>query len=233
LAAPCWGQRLATLAWIASTSRRVALALAKAVSNTGDWIGVQLAALGHALKRWFYRAWLQTLIFARASAKAATIASSWIAAQSGNSRTRVAAAGLSHLAASPHLCPRFVAGGFRCFCLDRCSVGCVGRTSYRALLYRAWLEWGVFARASLRAASVASAWAAVQSATLAHKLRRLLYRTWLEWRIFTRSAFKAASAESARAAKRSRTFARAAAKIGGRRIVLGLAKNRRPGPGFT
>jgi hypothetical protein len=73
---------LTTLAWIASASRRVALALAKAVSKTGYWIGDQLAALGHALKRWLYRAWLQTLIFARASAKAATIALSWTAAQS-------------------------------------------------------------------------------------------------------------------------------------------------------
>src|SRR6185312_10526064 len=49
---------LTTLAWIASASRRVALALAKAVSKTGYWIGDQLAALGHALKRWLYLAWL-------------------------------------------------------------------------------------------------------------------------------------------------------------------------------
>ena len=205
------GAALATLAWIASTSRRVALALAKAVSNTGDWIGVQLAALGHALKRWFYRAWLQTLIFARASAKAATIASSWIAAQSAT-----LAHALRRLVYRTWLQARIFARAS----LQAASVASAWTAAQSAvlahklsrLLYRAWLEWRVFARASLRAASVASAWAAVQSATLAHKLRRLLYRTWLEWRIFTRSAFKAASAESARAAKRSRTFARAARK---------------------
>jgi hypothetical protein len=80
------------------------------------------------------------------------------------------------------------------------------------LLYRAWLEWRVFARAALKAASIAWAWTAAQSAAVAHKLQRLLFRAWLEWRVFARGAFNLASVESSRAAKRSRILARAARK---------------------
>jgi hypothetical protein len=78
------------------------------------------------------------------------------------------------------------------------------------LLYRAWLEWRVFARAALEAGSIAWAWTPAQSASAAHKLRRLLYRAWLEWHLFSRAGLEAASAGSTRAAKRSRIFARAA-----------------------
>src|SRR5262249_47677925 len=77
-------------------------------------------------------------------------------------------------------------------------------------LYRAWLEWRAFARASLEAASIARIWAVVESVALAHRLQRLLYRAWVEWRVFARSVFNMASAESSRAAKRTRIFARGA-----------------------
>jgi hypothetical protein len=194
---------LTTLAWIASASRRVALALAK--------VGDQLAALGHALKRWLYRAWLQTLIFARASAKAATIALSWTAAQSAT-----LARALRRLVYHGWLQARI----FARTSLQAASVASVWTIAQsavlahklRRLLYRTWLEWRVFARASLKAASVTSAWGAAQAATLAHKLRRLLYRTWLEWCIFARTALEAASAGSLKAAKRSRIFAQAGRK---------------------
>jgi hypothetical protein len=205
------GAALATFAWIALTSRRVALALAKAVSNTGNWIGAQLAALGHALKRWLYRAWLQTLFFARASAKTATIALGWTVTQSG-----ALAHALRRLVYRSWLQARIFARASS----QAASVAFVWIAAQSALLahklqrllYWTWLEWRVFARASLKAASVASARAAAQAASLAHKLGRLLNRTWLEWRIFARRALEAASAGSSRAAKGSRIFAHAGRK---------------------
>jgi hypothetical protein len=165
------GAALATLAWIASTSRRVALALAKAVSNTGDWIGVQLAALGHALKRWFYRAWLQTLIFTRASAKAATIASSWIAAQSAT-----LAHALRRLVYRTWLRARIFARAS----LQAASVASAWAAvqsatlahKLRRLLYRTWLEWRIFARSAFKAASAESAPAAKRSRIFARAGRK-------------------------------------------------------------
>jgi hypothetical protein len=78
------------------------------------------------------------------------------------------------------------------------------------LLYRAWLQVRIFARASRKAAAVAFAWIAVQSAALAHSGQRLLNRAWLEWRIFARASLNAASAGSTRAAAKSRVYARVA-----------------------
>jgi hypothetical protein len=200
---------LATFVWIATTSRAMALALANAASNAGAWIGAQLEALALALRRLLNRAWLQTLIFARASRRATSVALAWTAAQS---------------AALAHVLRRLLYRGWlQTLVFARASRKATSIASawiavqsvalahkLQRLLYRAWLEWRVFARASLKAASIAGIWAVVESAALAHKLQRLLYRAWVEWRVFARSAFNMASAESLQAAKRSRIFVRGA-----------------------
>jgi hypothetical protein len=202
---------LATLAWIGTTSRDIALALANAASNAGAWIGAQFEALAHALRRWVYRAWLQTLIFVRATRKAASIAFASTAAQSA-----ALAHALLRLLYRSWLKTRILARAS----LKAASFASAWTAAQSAvlahklqrLLYRAWLEWRVFARAALKAASMAWAWTAAQSALLAHKLQRLLYRAWLEWRVFVRSALEVASDQSSRAAKRSRVYGRAAKK---------------------
>jgi len=200
---------LATLAWTGTTSRDIALALVRAASIAAAWIGVQSVTFAHALRRLLYRAWLQTLVYARASRNAASAALARTAAES---------------AALAHPLQRLLYRGWlQTVVFARASSKATSIASawiavqsvalahkLQRLLYRAWLEWRVFARASLKAASIAGIWTVVKSAALAHKLQRLLYRAWVEWRVFTRSAFNMASAESSRAAKRSRIFARGA-----------------------
>ena len=190
---------LATLAWTGTTSRDIALALVRAASIAAAWIGVQSVTFAHALRRLLYRAWLQTLVYARASRNAASAALARTAAES---------------AALAHPLQRLLYRGWlQTVVFARASSKATSiALAYKLqrLLYRAWLEWRVFARASLKAASIAGIWTVVKSAALAHKLQRLLYRAWVEWRVFARSAFNMASAESSRAAKRSRIFAHGA-----------------------
>ena len=190
---------LATLAWTGTTSRDIALALVRAASIAAAWIGVQSVTFAHALRRLLYRAWLQTLVYARVSRNAASAALAWTAAKS---------------AALAHPLQRLLYRGWlQTVVFARASSKATSiALAYKLqrLLYRAWLEWRVFARASLKAASIAGIWTVVKSAALAHKLQRLLYRAWVEWRVFARSAFNMASAESSRAAKRSRIFAHGA-----------------------
>jgi hypothetical protein len=141
------------LAWVAVKSRAFARTSVKAISITFAWIGVQSVALAHALQRLLYRAWLKGRILARASLKAASIAFAWITAKSCD------AARASLTAAS--------------IAVAWIAVQSAGWAhSVQRLLYRAWLEWRIFARAALKAVSAGSSRAAKRSRVFARTTQR-------------------------------------------------------------
>jgi len=181
---------LATLAWTGTTSRDIALALVRAASIAAAWIGVQSVTFAHALRRLLYRAWLQTLVYARASRNAASAALAWTAAKS---------------AALAHLLQRLLYRGWlQTVVYARASSKATSIASVwiavqavalahklQRLLYRAWLEWRVFARSAFNMASAESSRAAKRS------------------RIFARGAWRYAVAASSSGWTKTGSLARA------------------------
>jgi hypothetical protein len=143
----------AALAWTWATAVSFARGALQEASIAFAWIGVQSVALAHALQRLLYRAWLKGRILARASLKAASIAFAWITAKSCD------AARASLTAAS--------------IAVAWIAVQSAGWAhSVQRLLYRAWLEWRIFARAALKAVSAGSSRAAKRSRVFARTTQR-------------------------------------------------------------